>query len=114
MSPMPHSIFFAGGFAIHGTYETGALGRPASHGCVRLDPANAALLYKMVKAEGAVITISGSPPRGQLYAGAGGHHHRTYYAAAPAGYGGYPGLAYAPAHYYPDTVQGWQFNPFGR
>ena len=40
-SPMPHSIFFHGGYAIHGSYETKYLGRPASHGCVRLHPSNA-------------------------------------------------------------------------
>ena len=34
MSPMPLSIFFRGGYAIHGSYATGALGRPASHGCI--------------------------------------------------------------------------------
>ena len=61
-SPMPYSIFFAGGYAIHGTYETAWLGRPASHGCVRLDPANAAILYQTVQAESASITISGTPP----------------------------------------------------
>src|SRR4029077_10990718 len=44
-SPMPHSIFFYGGFAIHGSYEISHLGRPASHGCVRLDPSNAAILF---------------------------------------------------------------------
>lgn len=59
MSPMPHSIFFSGGYAIHGTYATGALGRPASHGCVRLAPGHAAQLYSMVKREGAHITIGG-------------------------------------------------------
>jgi hypothetical protein len=59
-SPMPHSIFFAGGYAIHGTHETGGLGRPASHGCIRLSPGAAATLYSMVKAEGATITISGA------------------------------------------------------
>ena len=48
MSPMPHSIFFLGGYAIHGTYSTGYLGRPASHGCVRLHPSNAATLYSLV------------------------------------------------------------------
>jgi lipoprotein-anchoring transpeptidase ErfK/SrfK len=58
-SPMPHSIFFRGGYAIHGTYATGALGRPVSHGCVRLSPAHAAQLYDMVKREGARISISG-------------------------------------------------------
>jgi len=51
-SPMPHSIFFYGGFAIHGTYEISHLGGPASHGCVRLDPGNAALLYGLVEREG--------------------------------------------------------------
>lgn len=39
-SPMPHSIFFRGGYAIHGTYQKKSLGRPASHGCVRLHPSH--------------------------------------------------------------------------
>ena len=51
-SPMPHSIFFYGGFAIHGTYDIAQLGGPASHGCVRLDPSNAAILYGIVEREG--------------------------------------------------------------
>jgi lipoprotein-anchoring transpeptidase ErfK/SrfK len=51
-SPMPHSIFFYGGFAIHGTYEISQLGGPASHGCVRLDPSHAAALYGLVEREG--------------------------------------------------------------
>ncbi len=51
-SPMPHSIFFYGGFAIHGTYEISRLGGPASHGCVRLDPGNAATLFNLVQREG--------------------------------------------------------------
>lgn len=51
-SPMPHSIFFHGGIAIHGTYETAYLGRPVSHGCVRLYPTNAALLFDLVQREG--------------------------------------------------------------
>jgi|APMI01.1.fsa_nt_gi hypothetical protein len=61
-SPMPHSIFFRGGYAIHGTGAVSQLGRPASHGCIRLAPGNAARLFQMVKAEGASIHISGSPP----------------------------------------------------
>jgi lipoprotein-anchoring transpeptidase ErfK/SrfK len=48
-SPMPFSIFFAGGYAIHGSYETRYLGRPASHGCVRLYPAHAARLFRLVQ-----------------------------------------------------------------
>ena len=51
-SPMPHSIFFYGGFAIHGTYDIARLGGPASHGCVRLDPNHAAILYGLVAHEG--------------------------------------------------------------
>jgi hypothetical protein len=79
-SPMPHSIFFHGGFAIHGTYEMRSLGRPASHGCVRISPAHAAILYAMVKAEGATITISGSPPPSRPFAGES--RHRAHYAYA--------------------------------
>jgi len=52
-SPMPHSVFFVGGFAIHGTEYVRSLGRPASHGCVRLHPSNAALLYSLVEEYGA-------------------------------------------------------------
>ena len=51
-SPMPHAIFFNGNFAVHGTYETKALGRPASHGCVRLHPANARALFDLVRERG--------------------------------------------------------------
>ena len=51
-SPMPYSIFFHGGYAIHGTYEISRLGGPASHGCVRLDPDHAAILFELVEREG--------------------------------------------------------------
>jgi len=47
-APMPFAIFYDGNYAIHATYSTGALGRPASHGCVRLHPENARTLYEMV------------------------------------------------------------------
>ncbi|MGI9411268.1 MAG: L,D-transpeptidase, partial [Hyphomicrobiaceae bacterium] len=47
-SPMPYSIFFVGGVAIHGSYYIRQLGRRASHGCVRLAPRNAARLFSMV------------------------------------------------------------------
>ena len=45
-SPMPYSVFFHKGYAIHGTTELSRLGGPASHGCVRLHPGNAATLYR--------------------------------------------------------------------
>jgi lipoprotein-anchoring transpeptidase ErfK/SrfK len=51
-SPMPHSIFFYHGFAIHGTTELSRLGGPASHGCVRLHPSHAAALFSLVEREG--------------------------------------------------------------
>jgi lipoprotein-anchoring transpeptidase ErfK/SrfK len=52
MAPMPYSIFFHGGYAIHGTTSTGRLGRRASHGCVRLHPGNAARLFNLVRRYG--------------------------------------------------------------
>ena len=64
-SPMPYSIFFRGGYAIHGSYEVGHLGRPASHGCVRLHPENAATLFAMVKEHGSKdtrIVVTGTRP----------------------------------------------------
>jgi hypothetical protein len=51
-SPMPHSIFFYHGFAIHGTESIHRLGGPASHGCVRLHPRNAATLFALVQESG--------------------------------------------------------------
>jgi lipoprotein-anchoring transpeptidase ErfK/SrfK len=48
-APMPYSIFFKGGYAVHGTDALRSLGRPASHGCVRLDPSNARELFQMVR-----------------------------------------------------------------
>ena len=56
-APMPHSIFFSGGYAIHATPHVGNLGRPASHGCVRLHPVHANTLYNMTKGEYTTITI---------------------------------------------------------
>lgn len=122
MSPMPHSIFFRGGYAIHGTYATSQLGSPASHGCIRLAPGNAAALFAMVQREGANISISGSPPN-RYYASAktkkkvhyarAGHKKYKHYAAgrsrakAP--------MAYAPARAKTyGGVRSWQFDPAGR
>jgi lipoprotein-anchoring transpeptidase ErfK/SrfK len=51
-SPMPHAIFFYGGFAIHGINELSRLGGPASHGCVRLHPSHAAALFALVERNG--------------------------------------------------------------
>jgi len=52
MSPMPHSIFYHRGYAIHGTNAIKNLGNPASHGCVRLHPSNAERLFTLVRQYG--------------------------------------------------------------
>lgn len=57
---MPNSIFFLGGYAIHGTTATGSLGRPVSHGCVRLSQGNAKRLYELVaanKAQSRIVVV---------------------------------------------------------
>jgi hypothetical protein len=62
---MPNAVFFRGGFAIHGTGAVGMLGRPASHGCVRLHPTNAAKLFALVQKYGkggTSIAINGVAP----------------------------------------------------
>ncbi|PPD46588.1 MAG: L,D-transpeptidase [Methylocystis sp.] len=113
MSPMPYSIFFRGGYAIHGTYATGALGSPASHGCVRLAPGNAKRLYDIVQAEGGSISITGaSPARGARYAKA---HHRNpaHYASLRHSHRS-SAMAYAPVRHSHrvGTVRSWQYHPF--
>ncbi|WP_082767282.1 L,D-transpeptidase [Bosea sp. PAMC 26642] len=60
---MPYAVFFRGGYAIHGTNAVGALGRPASHGCIRLHTTNAAKFFALVKKHGAGqtrIALNGS------------------------------------------------------
>jgi lipoprotein-anchoring transpeptidase ErfK/SrfK len=51
-APMPYSIFYNGNYAVHGTNQVSRLGRPASAGCIRLDPANAAVLFSLAQREG--------------------------------------------------------------
>lgn len=51
-APMPYSIFYNGNYAIHGTDQVNRLGRPASAGCVRLHPENAAILFRLAQQEG--------------------------------------------------------------
>ena len=80
-SPMPFSIFFHKGYAIHGSYAIDRLGGPASHGCVRLHPHHAAILFDLVQLEGPnrttiEVTDQGRPqepqmPRREYVAGAG-------------------------------------------
>lgn len=110
MSPMPYSIFFRGGYAIHGTYATGALGRPASHGCVRLAPGNARTLYEIVQNEGGSISITGAPPAGKTRFARVHHHNPARYASLRHGHG--HALAYASYRRHGHgTVRSWQSHP---
>jgi hypothetical protein len=67
-APMPFSIFFTQkGHAIHGSLDTKRLGSPASHGCVRLLPANAEKLFALVEQEGVLnttVVLTGVAPSG--------------------------------------------------
>lgn len=51
-APMPYAVFYHRGYAVHATYDTKRLGRPASHGCVRLAPENAAKFFALVQQAG--------------------------------------------------------------
>ena len=103
-APMPHSIFFRkDGYAIHGTYEAKFLGRPASHGCVRISRENAATLYALVKKIGmknTEVVLSGVTPGGEYknaksaeprygQAGAGRYETDNYYSRPQWSGGGY-------------------------
>lgn len=64
-APMPYSVFFKGGYAIHGTTSISRLGSPASHGCVRLHPDNARTFFELVQRHGksnSSIEILGQAP----------------------------------------------------
>jgi hypothetical protein len=67
-APMPHSIFFTmDGHAIHGSFEVKKLGRPASHGCVRISPQHAAILWGLVREEKMAntrVVLTGTIPGG--------------------------------------------------
>ena len=67
-APMPHTMFFdMHGHAIHGFFDVKHLGLAVSHGCVRLAPANATVLFNLVKAEGMAntsVTVTGRTPGG--------------------------------------------------
>jgi lipoprotein-anchoring transpeptidase ErfK/SrfK len=49
---MPYAIFFNGGYAVHATFDVKRLGRPASHGCIRLHPSNAATFFSLAQKHG--------------------------------------------------------------
>jgi hypothetical protein len=80
-APMPNSVFFYGGYAIHGTLEERRLGMPASHGCVRLARDNAAVLFAAVQAHGMSrthIRVTDSPIFGSAPLVARSYDERRY------------------------------------
>ena len=109
-APMPHSIFFTyKGHAIHGSYA-GHIGNPASHGCVRLAPENAAKLYALVETEGlpnTKVVLTGDVNVAMAHRG--GVAKERAAAARPAGQSAqrtnYPRTA--PNAYYPGQQQGY-------
>jgi hypothetical protein len=66
LTPMPWAVFFHRGYAVHGTMEAYNLGHAASHGCVRLRPDNASILYSLVRHQGLrntkVVVMNGPLP----------------------------------------------------
>jgi L,D-transpeptidase-like protein len=114
-SPMPHSIFFSRGFAIHGSYEIRHLGGPASHGCIRLHPSNAATLFALVQQEGignTNIVVSGSNPPGHREVQE--VRARTHRYGSPGGWSGYnPYAGYGYGRWPNYYSGGWYGRPFG-
>jgi hypothetical protein len=121
-SPMPHSIFFHGGFAIHGSYEINALGGPASHGCIRLHPDNAAALYALVQQQGmgaTTIVVAGEAPAQQRAPAVGaypppqpgyGQRFAPYYPQSPYQQSPYQQSPYQQSpgsSYYPQQPRGY-------
>jgi len=98
-APMPHSIFFTKkGHAIHGSKEVKKLGKPASHGCVRLSPKNAKTLFTLVKANGlenTQVVLAGETPGGEAVVASQPRYPREADA--------WPG----PGYYYPPPPYGW-------
>lgn len=115
-APMPHSIFFTKvGHAIHGTDHVRGIGRPASHGCVRLSRANASALWDLVKSEGLPntrVVLTGQVPSGSDPAVS---RRAPTFGEQPAYANDDQAPTYAPAQRYePESRDGyWAIRPDG-
>ena len=102
-APMPHSIFFRkDGYAIHGSYEVKSLGKPASHGCVRISPANAATLFALVKKIGlknTEVVLTGVTPGGEYKVARPEEPRYDNYYAQPQWGGGFFGRSFSGPYY---------------
>ena len=114
-APMPHAIFFMkDGHAIHGSYEVKTLGKPVSHGCVRISPKNAATLYALVKKNGmknTQVVLTGVTPGGESNVASDGYpgwfeSEDNYYASRRWNYA-------PPRRYYAPQRRGFFEQLFG-
>lgn len=105
-APMPHAVFINGGVAIHATYATGMLGRPASHGCIRLSPTNAKTFYHLVHKHGLKMTkvsVYGTPKWGSPMVASRKQHPR-YAAVQPTSSWDWFGSSSTPTYKYPPNA----------
>ena len=110
-APMPHAIFFMkDGHAIHGSYEVKNLGKPASHGCVRISPQNATLLFDLVKKTGlpnTQVVLSGETAGGEGKVASSTKSRKAARTASSAKprvrYGQAAPWTFAPDNYYADS-----------
>src|SRR5262245_45152002 len=121
-APMPHSIFFKkDGHAIHGSYEVESLGKPVSHGCVRIAPENAATLFALVKENGlekTEVLLTGVTPGGEYkvarragprYGGRGWYEPNNNYYGQPQWGRGFFGRSFSGRYY--NESQGYYYRP---
>jgi lipoprotein-anchoring transpeptidase ErfK/SrfK len=115
-APMPNAVFFTKeGHAIHGTLDEKNLGKPASHGCVRLSRQNAATLYALVEANGLPqtqvvltgVTAGGEGPK----VASPGRWPEDYGYGVPPWFG--PGYGYPPRKKKKRGIFGRWFDPYG-
>jgi lipoprotein-anchoring transpeptidase ErfK/SrfK len=108
-APMPHSIFFLkDGHAIHGSHEVKTLGKPVSHGCVRISPTNAAILYDLVKTSGmenTKVVLAGVTPGDESNVPDEPAYHR--YGTADEGPWVRPGQFFGPPPLRRGLIGGW-------
>ena len=125
-APMPHSIFFTPkGHAIHGYLNTSRIGSPASHGCIRLAPDNAAKLFALVEKQGlpntkvvltgdvrVALARRGLPrsrdPAENVAVGERPYGYAPPYDNRPSPYGYRP----APSYYPPRYPSDYSYRPF--
>ena len=109
-APMPHAIFFMkDGHAIHGSYEVKNLGKPVSHGCVRISPENATTLYALVEKNGlenTQVALTGATPGGEYKVASPARPGYRYDQPRP-GWFGFGDNYYNQSQYRPGGSGGW-------